>query len=359
MQIFFPVSHALHSPRLYLADGTMRRVPESPARAEKIIQALRSSRHEVISIPLPPGFESKAETAIPELRRVHAPAYLDYLRTIHARWHAEFPDCDLLPDTFPPPASPTIKAQPVRTDRRNMTGRTPSALSGQFCFDTAAPITAGTWPALVNSVLAAIAAADAVLHAPAAYALCRPPGHHAGPDYCGGFCYLNNAALAAQRLLNRGMKKIAILDVDYHHGNGTQDIFYCRRDVLFLSLHADPDTQYPYFWGRTDQTGAGPGKGFTANFPLPRHCAAKKWFAALDAAFARIRHYRPDALIVSLGIDIHRTDPVGDFRLSDPDFTILGKKIARLALPTLIIQEGGYHIPALAPAILNTLTAFK
>ena len=177
-----------------------------------------------------------------------------------------------------------------------------------------------------------MAAADAILPGRsghrAAYAICRPPGHHAGPDYCGGFCYLNNAAAAAQYLLLHGMSRVALLDIDYHHGNGTQDIFYHRDDVLFVSIHADPNTQYPYFWGHSNECGTGPGEGLTCNFPLPRGAGEAAWFAAFEKALARIAQFRPETLIVSLGLDISKADPVGDFQLTHESFAIIGEKAA-------------------------------
>ena len=205
-----------------------------------------------------------------------------------------------------------------------------------------------------------VAAADALLRGqPSAAALCRPPGHHAGPDYCGGFCYLNNAAAAAQHLLLHGHPRVALLDIDYHHGNGTQDIFYARDDVLFLSLHADPNTQYPYFWGYADETGDGPGTGFTVNAPLPRNCSESDWLAAFDALLPRIAAYAPTALVVSVGLDTAHGDAVGDFHLTPAAFSRIGKSLAGLHLPAAFIQEGGYTLANLAPSLLALLAGFE
>ena len=247
MRIFHTPHHRLHAPEWYIADGTRHACPDNPKRIERLLEAVRSL----------PGTQLLTPESIdpwPALRGVHTPDYLDYLQTIHAIWLAEFGhegSTQVLPDTF-------VRRMPgtKRPDK-------PSAQAGYYCFDMAAPITAGTFEAVLAGATCAVAAAESLLeesgpkHQRSAYALTRPPGHHAGPDYCGGFCYLNNAAAAAQHLLNRGMKKVAILDVDYHQGNGTQDIFYDRGDVLFVSIHADPNTQYPYFWGHADERGSG------------------------------------------------------------------------------------------------------
>lgn len=238
----------------------------------------------------------------------------------------------------------------------------PIAQAGYYCFDMAAPITAGTYEAAVESARCAVAAAQAVLEGDgggAAYALCRPPGHHAGPDYCGGFCYLNNAALAAQHLVMAGKTRVAILDLDYHHGNGTQDIFYPRNDVLFISLHADPNTQYPYFWGHADETGTGQGQGFNVNFPLPRGTTETVWLATFDQALTHVRNFHPDALIISFGVDTFEHDDVGDFGISQNGFAGIGRRLHSLHLPTLLIQEGGYNLTAVGPCVTTVLSAFN
>ncbi|EBW2250216.1 histone deacetylase family protein, partial [Salmonella enterica subsp. enterica serovar Enteritidis] len=175
-----------------------------------------------------------------------------------------------------------------------------------------------------------------------AFALCRPPGHHAGAAYMGGYCYLNNAAAAAQRFLeNARASRISILDVDYHHGNGTQDIFYHRADVQVLSLHGDPSGEYPYFSGFTDETGAREGQGYNFNAPLPPGTDWDAWRNAFDLASQHIDRYGPDVLIVSLGVDTYESDPIGRFLLKSEDFLSLGKRIAGLNRPTLFVMEGG------------------
>jgi acetoin utilization deacetylase AcuC-like enzyme len=336
MKVFYSELHRLHAPAWYVADGAARPCPEVPGRVEAILGALGG--HEVERV----GTSADLPAAV---MAVHSAEYLEYLRTIHRVWHEEF-GTDVLPDTFPRRKAARPKLAP-------------HAQAGQFCFDLAAPITAGTWRAAVDSARVAIAAAEAARGGGAAFGLCRPPGHHAGADYCGGFCYLNNVAIAAEHLLRQGVERVAILDLDYHHGNGTQDIFYARRDVFFVSIHADPDTQYPYFWGNAEETGEGEGEGFTVNVPLPRGSVSKVWFAALSKAIKRIADYRPEALLVSFGADIHERDTVGDFCVTFSQFEEIGRRLRAMDLPTAFIQEGGYNLEAIGPCVAATLAGFE
>ncbi|MEO6898091.1 MAG: histone deacetylase family protein, partial [Caldimonas sp.] len=187
----------------------------------------------------------------------------------------------------------------------------------------------------------------------------RPPGHHAGADFMGGYCFLNNAAVAAQGLLEAGSARVAILDVDYHHGNGTQSIFYERADVLFASVHGDPLTEYPFYLGHADETGLGAGEGFNLNLPLPARSTVETWFAALDAACARIVRHRADALVVSLGLDTFVGDPISTFALATSDYLRLGEQLARLGLPTVFVLEGGYAAAELGVNAANVLAAYE
>jgi acetoin utilization deacetylase AcuC-like enzyme len=192
----------------------------------------------------------------------------------------------------------------------------------------------------------------------AALALCRPPGHHAATAAMGGYCYLNNAAIAAQYLIDQGCSRIAILDVDYHHGNGTQQIFYRRSDVLFASVHADPRVEYPYFLGYADERGEGEGEGYTHNYPLPHGIGWDAYGPALDEACRNVAAFTPDVLVVSLGVDTYEHDPISQFRLRTDDFTRIGARIADVACPTLFVMEGGYAVEALGVNAVNVLTGF-
>jgi acetoin utilization deacetylase AcuC-like enzyme len=220
-------------------------------------------------------------------------------------------------------------------------------------------ITAGTWEATMSSAASVQTAQQLIANGePCAFALCRPPGHHATTDMYGGYCFLNNAAIAAQMFLDQGAKRIAILDVDFHHGNGTQDIFYRRKDVLFVSLHGQPEDAFPYFLGYRDERGEGDGEGFNLNYPLPPGTGYGKWGPALADGLKQIRKYGPDALVVSLGVDTFKDDPISFFKLKSDDFARYGERIAGLHLPTLFVMEGGYAIDAIGINTVNVLEGF-
>jgi acetoin utilization deacetylase AcuC-like enzyme len=341
MKVFYSNVHRSHAPGWYVADGAVRQCPEVAARVEVIQEALRDVR----------GMEMRETGGVDPwaaIRGVHEAGYLEYLRTIHGIWAAEFGAGNVLPDTFVP------RREGMRRPAK------PSAQAGYYCFDMAAPITAGTWEAAVGAAACAVSAAQALVDGErAAYALCRPPGHHAGRDYCGGFCYLNNVAIAAEHLRLAGKRRVAILDVDYHHGNGTQDIFYAREDVLFVSIHADPETQYPYFWGRAEERGVGVSEGFTLNLPLRRGASEGEWLAALDVAMERVRAFGADVLLVSLGVDTHERDDVGDFQLTRAGFAEMARRLHALELPTAFVQEGGYNLKEIGPSVAAVLSTFE
>jgi acetoin utilization deacetylase AcuC-like enzyme len=219
-------------------------------------------------------------------------------------------------------------------------------------------ISAGTWPAALAAADVALTAAGQLTGgAASAFALCRPPGHHAARDLYGGYCFLNNAAIAAQWLRDQGAARVAILDVDFHHGNGTQDIFYERSDVLFVSLHGDPREAFPYFMGYADETGAGAGAGHTLNIPMPRGTSFPVWGAALREGLQRIGHFAPDFLVVSLGLDTFERDPISFFKLSSADFLTTGALIGALQIPTLFVLEGGYAVEEIGINAVNVLAA--
>ncbi len=215
--------------------------------------------------------------------------------------------------------------------------------AGYYCLDTFTPLTKNAFRAAKAAVDATLTAADLVAEGErAAYALVRPPGHHAERRVYGGFCYFNNAAVAAHRLSRLGT--VAVLDIDHHHGNGTQDIFWERADVLTLSIHGNPRRCYPYFAGYEDERGAGAGAGFNRNYPLQPGADDTKYLATLDEALARVRRFAPRFFVLSLGFDIMRGDPTGTFVVSTRGMRDIGTRIGRLGLPTLIVQEGGYSV---------------
>jgi acetoin utilization deacetylase AcuC-like enzyme len=231
---------------------------------------------------------------------------------------------------------------------------------GLYSMDSGSPLTAGTWNAAYWGAQASLTALDLVLAGErSAYCLTRPPGHHAGADFFGGYCFINNAAVTAQAARDAGRQRVAILDVDYHHGNGTQAIFYDRADVFFLSIHGDPQTEYPFFLGHADERGAGAGQGFNANYPLPAGASNEQWFEAFEKALVQLNAYAPELLIVSLGVDTYGGDPISHFKLDEPEFRRMGQSLASLQLPTLFLQEGGYATAAIGRNVQAVLAGFE
>jgi acetoin utilization deacetylase AcuC-like enzyme len=218
--------------------------------------------------------------------------------------------------------------------------------AGYYCLDTFTPLNENAYKAARRSVDCALTGADTLLDGGrAAYALVRPPGHHAEHDAFGGFCYFNSSAIAAQRLSEHG--SVVLLDIDYHHGNGAQDIFWKRKDVFTISMHGHPRYSYPYFSGFDDERGGGTGKGFNLNFPLPENIDGERFRKTLSEALIRIRKFKPQFLVIALGLDTAKGDPTGSFQLMAKDFRENGKMIGELALPTLVVQEGGYKTQTL------------
>lgn len=333
--------HALQDGRAELVDGKLVPCFEMPRRAYLI-------RDRVIETGLGEIVGPQSFGRAP-LERVHAPDFIEFLSSAWADWTASGRDFDALPWIWPTQNLRRIK--PERIDGR----------LGYYSFDAGTPITAGTWRAAETSANVALTAARLIADGAhrAVFALCRPPGHHAAAELYGGYCFLNNAAIAAQYLIDGGAERIAILDVDYHHGNGTQAIFYDRPDVLFLSLHGDPRDEYPFFLGWADERGAGDGEGFNVNYPLPWGTGFPAWAEALEDACGRVAAYAPDILLVSLGVDTFKEDPISKFRLESTDFTTYGRRIARLGLPTLFVMEGGYAVEQIGINAVNVLQGFE
>jgi acetoin utilization deacetylase AcuC-like enzyme len=332
--------HARHDGGKELHRGELVPCFEMPVRADYILSAVRRA-----------GFESSEPRPFPNesLLRVHDAGFVEFLRTAHAEWRAAGKQGFMLPSGFP--------ARGLRRDH------IPSGINGKmgyYAFDASTPIVEGTWDAALAAAHCALTAAAWVSEGEkSAYALCRPPGHHAGHSLYGGYCFLNNAALAAQYLRDNGFARVAVLDVDYHHGNGTQDIFWERSDVLFVSIHATPETEYPYFLGYADERGAGEGEGYTRNFPLPRGTGWKEYSAALEAALDVVAGFSPQALMVSLGVDTYEGDPISAFKLGTQHFPLMGQRLAELKLPTVFVQEGGYAVEDIGTNVAGVLTGFQ
>ncbi|MGB4116251.1 MAG: histone deacetylase family protein [Polaromonas sp.] len=335
--------HALHAPQTEFFRG--ERVPcfESPSRLDFVLTELAARGHEMRT----PDTDSLAV-----LQKVHSPAYLTFLQTAWQQWLALGPgNADVQP--FP-------SVWPVRSLRHDVEPDNFIAKLGLYSMDNGTPLVAGTWAAAKSGADAAASAAALVSRGErSVFCATRPPGHHAGADFMGGYCFLNNAAVAAEALLASGCKRVAILDVDYHHGNGTQSIFYDRSDVLFVSLHGDPKTEYPFYLGHADELGAGDGLGFNLNLALPAGATAESWFSAFDTACERVRSYKADALVVSLGLDTFAGDPISSFTLQSPDFDRLGSALGNLGLPSVLILEGGYAAKALGVNAANVLRGFE
>lgn len=341
MQTFHSPLHAGHAGNVELNSGEIVPAFELPRRAEIV-------RARVEEVGLGPILAPETHP-LDAARRVHRGDYLDFLPRAWDLWRAEGRAGSAMPFVFPGPGLRADVA-PTHVD----------GLLGHYAFDGGATFVAGTWAAIKASHDVALSAAAAVeAGAPAAFALSRPPGHHAGSRAAGGYCYVNNAGVAAEWLIGRGAGRVAILDIDYHHGNGTQEIFYDRPDVLVVNVHADPRAEYPYFLGHADERGAGAGEGFNLNLPLALGTDWAAWSAALETACAAVAGYAPDALIVSLGLDTYHGDPISQFRLDTPDYPRIGARLRRLGAPTVFVLEGGYAVEALGLNAVGVLTGFE
>ena len=332
--------HTLHFPKGELAGGKLVRPYECPERWDYISDALIANGHKKLVAAEPVSRNL--------LERVHSVEFLNFLEHAWSQWEAEGFDGEAIPTVFP---------------ARRMQQRAPEFIDGKLGYYAMAvetAITKGTWQAALSSASCAVTA-QALVSAGSreVFALCRPPGHHAASDLYGGYCFLNNAALAATGFLSEGASRVAILDVDFHHGNGTQDIFYQRDDVLFLSLHGDPVHAFPHFLGYADERGAGKGEGYNNNYPLAPGTHYAEWEKALDDACKAISDYAPDVLVVSLGVDTYEKDPISFFKLTSDDFLRYGEKLGRLGIPSLFVMEGGYAVAEIGLNTVNVLNGFS
>lgn len=331
--------HRLHFPKGELSGGVLVRPYECPERWEYIRQSLLDSGHTEFLEPGP------LDMGLVE--QVHTGPYLEFLQTAWNLWEAEGFDGEALPTVFP---------------ARRMQQREPDFIDGKLGYYAMAietAITAGTWRAAQSSAACAVTAQRLVTAGDRqVFSLCRPPGHHAASDLYGGYCFLNNAAIAAEGFIRDGASRVAILDVDFHHGNGTQDIFYQRDDVMFLSLHGDPLDAFPHFLGYADEMGAGAGEGFNVNYPMPKGTPFEQWQQALTDACKKVTEYAPDALVISLGVDTFESDPISFFMLQSDDFTRYGEQLGGLKLATLFVMEGGYAVEEIGINTVNVLNGF-
>ncbi len=350
MKIFHNPFHNRHVGKQEMFRGRLVDCHEVPARLEFVMTELQRRPQGAIETP------TVDDTALDAaLRRVHSARYLDFLSGAWDEWVALDPanaERDALPSVWPLPSR-----HGFRTD---VLPENFAARLGAFAFDAGCPLTAGTWVAARAGAACALAAAHAVAAGErSAFALTRPPGHHAGPDYFGGYCFLNNAAVATQALRDAGQQRVAVVDIDYHHGNGTQTLFYERADVLTVSIHGDPHTEYPFFLGHADERGAGAGLGFNLNLPLPRGTGFAAWRRALDTALQVVDNFGADALVVPMGLDTFAGDPISGFTLQSDDYLALGAALAGAGLPTVFTFEGGYAVDAVGVNAVNLLEGFQ
>lgn len=341
MRYFYSETQDCHAPQTFLLRGEPAPSPESPERATRLAAAITD-----IGGRLEAPRQADSIALRGRLMRVHTSRYLDFLDTIYTRWQSMPGAAErVAPNVHPVGGGYHYPEHPV-------------GLAGWHMHDMACPMTADSAYGIFASAASAEAAALAVMDGePAAYALCRPPGHHAGPERAGGFCFLNNAALAASVLRERH-ERVAIVDVDLHHGNGTQDIFYARGDVWTGSLHADTRQFYPFFWGGADEQGSGEGMGANRNLPMALGSDGDTFLSTLDTLLEEMAAFDPQAVVIALGLDAHKDDPLAGLALETEDFYRLGERLGRLSPPCVIIQEGGYPTASLGQNLAAFLNGF-
>ncbi len=340
MRTVYSERHKLRDAQTELYGGQLVYPFERPSRVELIIDRVRTQRLGEVVAPDDFGLEP--------VLRVHDRDFVKFLETAWDEWSAAGFEGEAIATCWP---------------ARRMVQKPPNHIDGKLGYYALAAetsISPGTWEAAIASKDVAVTGAKFIQDgAGCVFALCRPPGHHATSDLFGGYCFLNNAGIAAQWLLDQGAGRIAILDVDFHHGNGTQDLFYDRDDVLFVSLHGMPEETFPHFLGYANETGAGAGEGYNVNYPMPPNTPFDIWREALVVALERIHSYGPDTVIVSLGVDTFERDPISFFKLTSDDFTTFGAMIAGLGRQTLFVMEGGYAIDEVGINTVNVLVGFE
>ncbi|MBB95393.1 MAG: acetylpolyamine amidohydrolase [Rhodobacteraceae bacterium] len=338
MKAVFDDRQWVHDPQHFMANGALLPNPEQPRRIEILTAGAEAAGC---------VFQSPENAGLGPIAALHSPEYLTFLETIYTRWQRiEGAGAEVIPNIHPA----------RRTDGY------PRSAVGQAGFhqaDTACPIAAGTWEAAYWSAQTAITGADLVRGGErAVYALSRPPGHHAFGDLAGGFCFLNNSGIAAERFRAMGLRP-AIVDVDVHHGNGTQGLFYERDDVLTVSIHADPARFYPFFWGHAQERGEGRGLGYNLNLPLPRKTGDDDYMATLGTGLQQVRSFGADVIVVALGLDASIDDPFQGLAVTQGGFARSGAAFAATGLPVLFVQEGGYVSDTLGLNLTRVLGGFQ
>lgn len=327
----------LHRPLTRIGGGTLRPNPEQPERISMLLEGLHSIGARVI----PPR-----DHGMGPIEATHDAGYLDFLENGFSAWSS-------IAGNGPEMRSSVHPNSYMNRLPEDILGRT-----GYYQSDASCVMLADTWTSVRASANSALDAMAWLLAGETkVYALCRPPGHHAYADKAGGFCYLNNTAIAANLAASSG-RRVAIIDVDVHHGNGTQALFYTCRDILTVSVHGDPAHLYPFYAGYADETGEGDGAGLNVNLPLPLMSGNDVYLDAVKAAVSRTRAFAPDILIIALGLDASAEDPFACMQVNESGFARMGHSVASLKLPTLIVQEGGYPSPALAASLAAFLKGF-
>lgn len=340
MKTVFSPLHSRRHVKTELDGGLLIEPHEKPSRAETILARVRDQALGDILEPEEFGLEP--------IKRIHTDDYLTFLETCWDDWVADGKRGEIIPTFW---------------IGRGMRHRLPKDIDGRvgyFSLGADTSISEGTWEAARASANVALTAQKLVADGErAAFALCRPPGHHAHADLFGGYCFLNNAAITAQAFRDQGYERVAVLDVDFHHGNGTQAIFYHRSDVLTISLHGDPDLVFPHFLGFDDEIGEGEGEGFNLNIPYPPNTPYSVWSQGLETACERIAQFQPEALVVALGVDTFEEDPISFFKLTSADYLSLGQRIEKMGLPTVFTMEGGYDVDAIGVNAVNVMQGFE
>lgn len=340
MKTVYTKNHILRNSKTELFGGELVKPFERPERMEYILNEIKTRKLGAILDPV--NFDMDI------IYKIHDKKYVDFLNNAWNEWVAL---------GFKGEAIPTV--YPSRSMNSDVVPTFIEGKLGYYCLANETSISEGTVEAAYESVKVALTAADMLDEEKSVFALCRPPGHHASKDQYGGYCFFNNVAIAAEKLKEKGAKRIFILDIDFHHGNGTQAIFYDRSDIFFVSLHGDPKDAFPHFLGHADEKGSGEGVGYNCNYPMPPGTPYDVWTKSLDDSISKIQNFSPDALIVSLGVDTYENDPISFFKLKSDDFFDVGRKIASINLPTLFVMEGGYAIKEIGVNTVNTLKGFE
>lgn len=344
MKTVYSEKQRLHAIKTEMSNGKIEPCFEKPSRADMVLNRVKEVNLGDVINPQDYG--------IAPLTRVHTANYINFLSTFWSRWIAGGGN----------PEQATPYCFPARHLKNNVPPTLVDGQLGYYSFDTAASLTPGSWDAIYAAAQCALTAQHLMMQGErSVFALSRPPGHHASSDVMGGYCYVNNAAVTAQAFLDQGLKRVAIVDVDYHHGNGTQSIFYNRSDVFFASIHADPLYDYPHFLGFADEVGEGDGEGWNMNCPLPVGYKTN-WVLyeqSLKKCLDKVKEHQSQVLIVSLGLDTFEKDPISYFKLTSEDYLKMGQLFAQIELPTLFVFEGGYAVEDLGINCVNVLQGFE